>query len=74
MMTAGYVIAQIPHGIAIQKVPPRIWLPSMVVIWAGLTMCTAACKTYEQMCVVRFFQGMAEASTYCGTMYIMGSW
>ncbi|EQB51023.1 major facilitator superfamily transporter [Colletotrichum gloeosporioides Cg-14] len=74
MMTAGYVLAQIPHGIAIQKIAPRIWLPSMVLLWAGLTMCTAACKTYEQMCVVRFFQGMAEASTYCGTMYIMGSW
>nr|XP_036579546.1 pantothenate transporter liz1 [Colletotrichum truncatum]KAF6787154.1 pantothenate transporter liz1 [Colletotrichum truncatum] len=74
MMTAGYVLAQIPHGIIIQKISPRIWLPSMVALWAGLTMCTAACKTYEQMCVVRFFQGMAEASTYCGTMYIMGSW
>lgn len=74
LMTAGYVIGQIPHGIIIQKIPPRIWLPSMVALWAGLTMCTAACKTYEQMCVVRFFQGIAEASTYCGTMYIMGSW
>ncbi|GME28866.1 major facilitator superfamily transporter [Neofusicoccum parvum] len=74
MMTAGYVIGQIPHGIVIQKIPPRIWLPSMVALWAGLTMCTAACKTYEQLCVVRFFQGIAEASTYCGTMYIVGSW
>ncbi|KKY19656.1 putative pantothenate transporter liz1 [Diplodia seriata] len=67
-MTAGYVIAQIPHGIMIQKIQPQIWLPSMMALWAGLTMCTAACKTYEQMCVVRFFQGMAEASTYCGTI------
>ncbi|OJD31358.1 pantothenate transporter liz1 [Diplodia corticola] len=74
VMTAGYVIAQIPHGIVIQKIQPQIWLPSMMALWAGLTMCTAACKTYEQMCVVRFFQGMAEASTYCGTMYVMGSW
>ncbi|KAJ0365858.1 hypothetical protein COL154_004136 [Colletotrichum chrysophilum] len=49
MMTAGYVLAQIPHGIAIQKIAPRIWLPSMVLLWAGLTMCTAACKTYEQI-------------------------
>jgi hypothetical protein len=31
-------VGQIPHGIIIQKVAPRIWLPSMVVIWAALTV------------------------------------
>lgn len=74
MFTAGSVIGQIPHGIIIQKFPPRIWLPSMVIVWSALTMSCAACKTYEQLCVVRFFQGFAEASTYCGTIYIIGSW
>lgn len=74
MFTAGSVIGQIPHGIIIQKIPPRIWLPSMVVVWAALTMCTAACTTYAQLCAVRFLQGLAEASTYSGTIYIIGSW
>ncbi|RDW56995.1 hypothetical protein BP6252_13948 [Coleophoma cylindrospora] len=72
--TAGYVIGQIPHGIIIQKIAPRIWLPSMVLIWAGLVMVSAACKTYPQLMAVRFFQGVIEASTYCGTLYIIGSW
>jgi hypothetical protein len=31
-------IGQLPHGIIIQKIAPRIWFPSMVVIWAGLTV------------------------------------
>ncbi|KAI1864334.1 uncharacterized protein JN550_008891 [Neoarthrinium moseri] len=74
MFTAGSVIGQIPHGIIIQKVAPRIWLPLMVLVWAALTMCTAACTTYAQLCAVRFIQGLAEASTYCGTIYIIGSW
>lgn len=74
MFTAGSVIGQIPHAIVIQKIAPRIWLPSMVLVWAGLTMCTAACTTYAQLCIVRFLQGLAEASTYCGTIYIIGSW
>ncbi|KAI1074829.1 pantothenate transporter liz1 [Whalleya microplaca] len=74
MFTAGSVIGQIPHGIVIQKVAPRIWLPLMVLVWAALTMSTAACKTYLQLCIVRFFQGLAEASSYCGTIYIIGSW
>ncbi|KAI1485173.1 pantothenate transporter liz1 [Biscogniauxia mediterranea] len=74
MFTAGSVIGQIPHGIVLQKVAPRVWLPSMVLLWAALTMSIAACKTYLQLCIVRFFQGLAEASTYCGTIYIIGSW
>lgn len=74
MFTAGSVIGQIPHGIVIQRIPPRIWLPLMMLVWAGLTMCTAACTTYWQLCLVRFVQGLAEASTYSGTIYIIGSW
>ncbi|KAH0428174.1 major facilitator superfamily transporter [Colletotrichum camelliae] len=72
--TAGMAIGQIPHGLIIQKIKPRIWLPSMVVVWAALTMISAACKTVTQLCVVRFFLGLAEASTYAGTIYIIGSW
>jgi ACS family pantothenate transporter-like MFS transporter len=45
----------------------------MVVVWAGLTMCTAAAKTYSQLMAIRFFLGLIEASTYCGTLYIIGS-
>ncbi|KAF4456890.1 hypothetical protein F53441_1101 [Fusarium austroafricanum] len=72
--TAGMAIGQLPHGIIIQKIAPRIWLPSMVVLWAGLTMVSAAAKNVTQLCVIRFFLGFAEASTYSGTMYIIGSW
>ncbi|KAM0270069.1 hypothetical protein ACHAQH_009538 [Verticillium albo-atrum] len=72
--TAGMAIGQLPHGIIIQKVAPRIWFPSMVVVWACLTMVSAAVKTVTQLCVVRFFLGLAEASTYAGTIYIIGAW
>lgn len=46
----------------------------MVIIWAALTMCSAACRTYAQLCAVRFLMGLVEASTYCGALYVMGSW
>ncbi|KAK1596736.1 major facilitator superfamily transporter [Colletotrichum navitas] len=74
--TAGMVIGQTPHGmiIGLQLVRPKIWLPSMVLFWAFLTMATAAVKTTTQLCVIRFLLGLAEASTYSGAIYIMGSW
>ncbi|KAH6682136.1 major facilitator superfamily domain-containing protein [Plectosphaerella plurivora] len=74
MASAGMLVGQIPSSIMIQKVRPRIWLPAMIVTWAGFTMASAGCKTFEQLAVVRFFMGLAEASTYAGSIYIMGSW
>ncbi|KAL8282899.1 hypothetical protein RB597_010249 [Gaeumannomyces tritici] len=72
--TAGMAVSQVFHGIIIQKVAPRIWLPSMVVVWAGLTMASAAVKTVSQLMAIRFLLGLAEGSTYAGTIYIIGSW
>lgn len=46
----------------------------MTVVWAALTMVCAACNSYSQLAAVRFLQGIAEASTYSGTQYIIGSW
>lgn len=31
-------VGQLPHGIVIQKIAPRLWFPSMVVVWALLTV------------------------------------
>lgn len=67
-------VGQIPHALIIQKVAPRFWLPFTLLVWSGLTMVCAACRTYKQLCVVRFFQGFFESSLYSGTIYILGSW
>lgn len=37
-------------------------------------MASAAAKTVTQLCVIRFFLGLAEASTYAGAIYIISSW
>lgn len=74
MFTAGSCVGQIPHALIIQKIAPRFWLPFTLIVWSGLTMCSAACTTYVQLCVVRFLQGFFESSLYSGTIYILGSW
>ncbi|KAH6881878.1 major facilitator superfamily domain-containing protein [Alternaria rosae] len=74
IFTAGLVVGQIPHGLIIQKVRPSIWLPFTLILWSLLTMCSAGCKNYHQLCAVRFFQGLIEASLYSGSVYVMGSW
>lgn len=46
----------------------------MMCIWAGLTMVTASVHSPGSIMAIRFFQGLAEASTFVGTHYILGAW
>ncbi|KAK7049655.1 hypothetical protein VNI00_005686 [Paramarasmius palmivorus] len=58
----------------LQVVPPRFWFPLMQIVWGVLTFCTSAVNNVEQIYAIRFFQGIAESSTFVGTHYILGSW
>jgi len=68
------LIGQIPHALILQKVQPRIWIPTTVIVWSGLTMACAGTHNFAQIAAVRFLQGFFEASLYSGTMFIIGSW
>ena len=64
----------VPSNLALTYFKPRYFFPSMMVVWGALTMCTAAAQDPKHVMVIRFFQGIAESSTFIGTHYIMGSW
>ncbi|BGP04548.1 hypothetical protein JCM10049v2_000350 [Rhodotorula toruloides] len=72
--TVGYTIGMLPQNLLLQLVPARILFPLNTVTWGGLTMVTAAAKSTSHLCVIRFFQGIAESSTFVGAHYVMGSW
>ncbi|ESZ92021.1 pantothenate transporter [Sclerotinia borealis F-4128] len=74
IFTVGYIIGQIPSNLALYYIKPRIFFPSMMVLWGGLTMTTAAAHHPRDIMVIRFFQGLAESTTFVGTHYILGSW
>ncbi|AEO67353.1 uncharacterized protein THITE_2116246 [Thermothielavioides terrestris NRRL 8126] len=72
--TVGYVLGQIPSNLSLHYVKPRVFFPAMMVGWAALTMLTAATRSPQAIMAIRFFQGVAEASTFVGTHYVLGSW
>ncbi|KAI0723066.1 MFS general substrate transporter [Earliella scabrosa] len=74
IFTCGYIVGMIPNNIMLQLVPPRIWFPAMQIVWGVLTFCTSAVSNVQQIYAIRFFQGIAESSTFVGTHYILGSW
>ncbi|APA08478.1 hypothetical protein SS1G_02173 [Sclerotinia sclerotiorum 1980 UF-70] len=74
VFTVGYIIGQIPSNLALYYIKPRIFFPSMMVLWGCLTMITAAAHHPRDIMAIRFFQGLAESTTFVGTHYILGSW
>lgn len=74
LFTVGYIIGQVPNNLMLQIVPANYWLPAMAVLWAMLSMCTAAATQPSHVMVVRFFQGIVESSTFSGIHYILGCW
>lgn len=72
--TVGYVLGQIPSNLSLHYVRPRVFFPSMMLAWAGLTMVTASVHDPRSIMAIRFFQGIFEASTFVGTHYILGAW
>ncbi|PCH41303.1 MFS general substrate transporter [Wolfiporia cocos MD-104 SS10] len=74
IFTCGYIVGMIPNNLMLQVVSPRVWFPTMQIVWGALTFCSSAVKNVEQLYAIRFFQGVTEASTFVGTHYILGSW
>ncbi|KIJ55140.1 hypothetical protein M422DRAFT_219732 [Sphaerobolus stellatus SS14] len=74
IFTCGYILGMIPNNLALQRIAPRIWLPSMQIVWGLLTLCTTFVKNVEQIYAIRFLEGFAESSTFVGTHYVLGSW
>lgn len=64
---------QVPSNLALRFIRPRYFFPSMMVVWAGLTMCSAAAHHPRDLMAIRFFQGIAESTTFVGTHYILGA-
>jgi ACS family pantothenate transporter-like MFS transporter len=69
-MTRGIV----PNNLMLTYFNPQKFFPFMMVVWAGLTMSTAAVKRTQDIMSIRFFQGYFESCTFAGTNYLLGSW
>ncbi|KAH8595533.1 allantoate permease [Bisporella sp. PMI_857] len=58
----AYLIAEIPNGYILQKVPAGKWISLNVVLWGITTACIAATKNYRTLLAARIFLGMFEAA------------
>ncbi|KAJ8655174.1 hypothetical protein O0I10_009209 [Lichtheimia ornata] len=77
MFFIGYVITQIPANMIITKFPPRIFLPTCVIIWGAVLCFMSIVKDHKGLLALRFCLGVAEANVqtlYPCIVFILGTW
>lgn len=61
----------IPSQIFITYFRPSLWLPGLELLWGIFTGCVAACKSASPIYGLRVLIGLAESSSYPGTVTIL---
>ncbi|KAJ7439499.1 major facilitator superfamily domain-containing protein [Mycena latifolia] len=68
------LVAELPTGYIVQKVPPGKWLGANIILWGIVTACTAAVTNYRGLLACRIVIGILEAATPPCLMLITGMW
>ncbi|KAI0381309.1 MFS general substrate transporter [Hypomontagnella monticulosa] len=74
MFTVGYCLGNLPSQLAMTKIRPSVWLPSLELIWGVLVMAMAGAKNVQTLYGLRFVIGFLEASAYPGILTLLGNW
>ncbi|KAI2623258.1 MFS transporter [Hypoxylon sp. NC1633] len=71
ILFVGYVLMQVPSNMLITRIKPGVYMAGCMFLWAVVSACTAAVRSYGGLVASRFFLGIAEAPFYPGATYIM---
>ncbi|KAK6330479.1 hypothetical protein TWF696_003370 [Orbilia brochopaga] len=70
----AFLVAEIPTGLFLQKIPAAKYLGFSVIMWGVTTACTAACHNFAGLLVVRIFLGAFEAAIAPCLILITSMW
>jgi ACS family tartrate transporter-like MFS transporter len=70
----GYFIFGLPSNIMLAKLGARKWISCILLVWGLISTSTMFVRSAEQLYVVRFLLGVAEAGFYPGIIFYLGNW
>ncbi|KAF2208616.1 hypothetical protein CERZMDRAFT_114568 [Cercospora zeae-maydis SCOH1-5] len=74
ILSAGYVLGQLPSNMLLPYIRPSLYLGACAVIWSGAAAGIAGVKSYEGLLAVRFCLGLVEAPLFPGAIYLLSCW
>lgn len=70
----GYVLFEVPSNIIMERVGARLWIARIMLTWGLLSAGTAFVSSPNQLYVLRFLLGVAEAGFFPGMILYLTYW
>lgn len=69
-----YGLCEPLSNIALRRIGPKLWFPTMVTCWGIVSTLTCLVSSYGGYVVIRLFLGIFESSLYPGSYFILSMW
>ncbi|KAF6795894.1 major facilitator superfamily transporter [Colletotrichum sojae] len=66
------ILFNIPGNLAVRRVGGAVWLPSLIVAWGLVTICSGFITNFIGLCITRVFLGLTESSFLGGVLIYLG--
>jgi len=70
----GYFLLEVPSNLLLHRVGARVWIARILVTWGAVAMIGGLVQSVEQLYVVRFLLGVAEAGFAPGMLLYLTYW
>ncbi|WP_110970509.1 MFS transporter [Pseudomonas huaxiensis] len=70
----GYFLFEVPSNIMLNKFGARVWIARILVTWGAIAAATAFAQSANQLYVLRFLLGVAEAGFFPGVIVYLTFW
>lgn len=70
----GYILLEVPSNLALHKFGARRWLSRIMVSWGIVALLFTWVQNFEQLAVLRFLLGVAEAGFFPGAILFLSLW
>ncbi|MFI8980726.1 MFS transporter [Ectopseudomonas khazarica] len=70
----GYFLFEVPSNVLLNRYGARVWIARILVTWGAIAAGTAFAETANQLYVLRFLLGVAEAGFFPGIIVYLTYW
>ncbi|BCS26084.1 allantoate permease family MFS transporter [Aspergillus puulaauensis] len=70
----GYVVFEVPCNIILKRTTPRIWLPTLTLIWGIVATLLGVVENYAGYLTSRTALGVAESGLFPGVVFYLSMW
>lgn len=65
---------QIPCNVILKRTTPKIWLPTLTLVWGVVATLMGITQNLAGFFAVRFFLGVAESGLFPGVVFYLSMW